>query len=104
MPKSYGRDEPHPDSDPEEGGYVNGLGCPNCHATFHNMDNRTSHIRKRHPGEYSGPTADMLFMIDRIRGEEGGEDFERPSWKYTIHGADDAKWTVEDVTDEDDDY
>ena len=55
---------PHPDSDPEEKGYMNGLGCsePGCNASFNHPMPRAWHIQKRHAGTYSGPTDDMSMM------------------------------------------
>jgi hypothetical protein len=38
---------------------IPGLGCPHCPAGFYSTESRAAHIKTLHPGEYSGPTADM---------------------------------------------
>ena len=48
--------------------YEPGLGCPHCkHEGFYTEPERTTHIRKKHPGQYSGPTDDMMMVKDRIK-------------------------------------
>lgn len=70
---------PHPDSDPEHEGFMNGLGCsePGCNATFRHPMPRAWHIQRRHPGTYSGPSEDMAFIAGLTGREIPTYTFER---------------------------
>ena len=50
--------------------YEPGLGCigKGCTKGFYTEAERSAHIKKAHPGEYQGPTADMMFVKERIAG------------------------------------
>lgn len=78
------RDVPHPDSDipdlPTEEerargveAYVNMLSCGigDCNADFNHPMTRSWHISQRHPGEYSGPSADMA-LFEEVTGRDMG--------------------------------
>lgn len=45
--------------------YEPGLGCPHCSDAFYTPGERAQHIRAEHPGEYAGPTADMVAVAQR---------------------------------------
>jgi hypothetical protein len=51
--------------------YEPGLGCPHCKDGFMTEDARSRHIREQHPGEYSGPTDDLMMAKDRINEIRG---------------------------------
>ena len=53
----------------DERDYEPGLGCigVGCKAAFYTTADRAAHIKTEHPGEYQGPTADLQFVMDRIK-------------------------------------
>lgn len=78
------RPKTHEDSDPEEEitfddgskrSMINMLGCGSagCPATFQTTRKRAWHMQLRHPGEYAGPTEEMLAMSE-IMKERYGKD------------------------------
>lgn len=80
------RPKEHPDSDPElitswdeqgnpRGWRMNMLGCGSagCPATFNKVENRAAHMKSAHPGEYRGPTEEMLALSE-IMKENYGDD------------------------------
>lgn len=52
---------------------MNLLGCstPGCKASFSNSRKRAWHIQTAHPGEYSGPSEDMMFLSDLMKDRYG---------------------------------
>lgn len=54
---------------------MNMLGCssPGCKASFSNTRKRAWHIQTAHPGEYPGPTMDMMVLSDIMKENYGGD-------------------------------
>jgi hypothetical protein len=48
--------------------YEPGLGCPHCKWAGYTPDERASHIEETHPGQYTGPTEEMLHIKDAAPG------------------------------------
>lgn len=61
-----------------------GLGCPHCPEGFYNFGDRQEHIRKAHPGEYSGPDDEMMALQDIIR--QRNPDFKWASRQASTNG------------------
>ena len=46
---------------------IPGLGCPHCDGGFFSEKAREDHIRENHPGEYAGPSEDMVLIQEIIK-------------------------------------
>lgn len=98
----------HEHSDPEEvinyddGSsriMINMLGCssPGCEASFKTTRKRAWHIQTAHPGEYSGPTEDMMFLSD-IMKERFGKDNNMGRTYGNLRGKE--RWQIEEMKDD----
>lgn len=69
------------------GDYEPGLGCPakGCRKAFYTPDERRAHIVAKHPGEYAGPTDEMLYVMHRA-GQSPNDLFSDRRQRQVVEG------------------